>query len=174
MKKDVKDAIRKEANRVHEAVMYSAQGQFEQAKIWNTRNLFLGVPSSGIAGAGGVAGLATTIGKTPVAVMALAAAFLSGIMTVLNYSKKIDQAHASANAYLALQQDVRIFIDIDLDLLSDAEAREVLAKLVARQQEINGTAQIPSPKAYKKAKANIKAGGQSYKADEKLLPKNNQ
>lgn len=164
---DTKVAIKKEANRVHEAVLYSAQGQFEQAKMWNKRSLILGIPASGIAGVGGVVGLATTIGKVPVAIMALVAAFLSSILTVLNYSKKIDQAHSSANAYLALQQDARIFIDIDLDILPTDEAREVLSKLVARQQEINGTALIPSPKAYKQAKVNIKSGGQNYKADKK-------
>ncbi len=165
--KNRKDAIRQEANKVHEAVMYSSQGQFEQAKLWNKRYLFLGIPSSGIAAIAGVAGLATTIGKTPVAIMALLAAFLSGIMTTLNYSKKIDQAHATANAYLALQQDTRIFIDVDLGELPVDEAREILAKLVARQQEINGTALIPSVKAYKKAKSNIKSGGQTYKAIKK-------
>jgi hypothetical protein len=158
-------AIKTEAERVHESTMYSAQGQFEQAKIWNRKNLILGIPASGVAGIAGVTGLATSIGKTWVSILALIAAFLSGIMTTLNYSKKIDQAHASANAYLALQQDARIFIDIDLDNLDEGAARDTLGNLVARQQEINTTAQIPSPTAYKRAKANIESGGQTYEAD---------
>ena len=86
-------------------------------------------------------------------------------MSSLNYSRKIDQAHSSGNAYLSLQQDVRIFLEIDLDKSSEEDARDSLATLVARQQEINSTALLPSEKAYQNAKKNIKTGGQTYKAN---------
>lgn len=164
--KNRKRAIETEAKRIHEAVLYSAQGQFEQAKIWNKRSLLLGIPASAIAAVGGVAGLANLIGKELVAVASIVAAALTAVVTTMNYSKRIDQAHSNANAYLALQQDVRIFIDIDLPGLKDDDAREQLSKLVARQQEINGAALIPSKKAYKRAKTIIKEGGQRYKVDE--------
>lgn len=160
-----KKAIHKEARRIYEATMFSAQGQFEQAKIWSRRSLGLGVPASAIGAVAGVAGLATTIGKEMVAIAAIIAAALTAIVTTLNYSKRIDQAHSNANAYLALQQDTRVFIDVDLRTMNESEAREVLAKLVARQQEINGTALIPSKQAYKRGKANIVKGGQDYQAD---------
>lgn len=163
-----KKAIDIEAKRMHEAVLHSAQGQFEQAKIWNKRSLLLGIPASAIAAIGGVAGLTNVIGKELVAVASIIAAALTAIVTTMNYSKRIDQAHSNANAYLALQQDIRIFIDIDLPGLKEGDAREQLSKLVARQQEINGAALIPSKKAYKRAKAIIEAGGQSYKIDEEV------
>lgn len=166
-----KVSIKKEAERIQEAVMYSAQGQFEQAKIWNRRNTRIGVPATGLSAIAGVTGLATTVGRVPAGIMALLAAFLTSIMTTLNYSRKIDQAHSSGNAYLSLQQDVRIFLEIDLDKATEADARENLAKLVARQQEINGTALLPSEKAYQNAKKNIKGGGQKYKIDGKTKPK---
>lgn len=160
-----KKDIVKEAKRIHEAAMWSSQSQFEQAKIWLKRNAWLGVPSTGLAAIAGVAGLADVLGNVWTGALAITAAFLTAIMTTLNYSKKIDQAHASANAYLALQQDARIFVEVDSKAGSIAELRELLAKLVARQQEINGTAHIPSPKARKRAEKNIDDGRQRYEVD---------
>ena len=156
-----------EAKRVHEATMWSGQSQFEQAKIWSRRNTFLGVPSSGLAAVAGVTGLADIWGNVATGILALSASFLTAILTTLNYSKKIDQAHSSANAYLALQQDARIFIEVDSKAGTVDELRESLATLVARQQEINGTAHIPSPKARGKAEKNINDGRQRYEVDEK-------
>ena len=46
------------------------------------------------------------------------------------------------------------------------EARAILANLVARHQELNATAEIPSKRARKKAKKNIDEGGQTYEVDE--------
>lgn len=158
--------IIKEAKRVHEAAMWGGQSQFEQAKIWSKRNTLLGVPSTGLAAIAGVAGLADVLGNVWTGALAMTAAFLTAILTTLNYSKKIDQAHASANAYLTLQQDARIFIEVDSKGNSIEELRELLAKLVARQQEINGAAHIPSPRARDKAEKNINDGRQRYEVDE--------
>jgi hypothetical protein len=159
-----KDII-KEAKRVHEAAMWSSQSQFEQAKIWSKRNTFLGVPSSGLAAVAGIGGLADLFGNVWTGALAITASFLTAILTTLNYSKKIDQAHSSANAYLSLQQDARIFVEVDSKEGSVKTLREGLSELVARQQEINGTAHIPSPKARERAEKNIKDGRQSYEVD---------
>lgn len=161
-----KKDIVKEAKRIHEATMWSAQSQFEQAKIWSRRNTFIGVPSSGLAAIAGVGGLSNLLGNVWTGVLAITAAFLTAIMTTLNYSKKIDQAHASANAYLALQQDARIFIEVDSKRSSVDDLRDELARLVARQQEINNTAHIPSPRSRKKAEDNINDGRQHYEVDD--------
>lgn len=159
-----KDII-KEAKRVYEAAMWSSQSQFELAKIWSKRNTFLGVPSSGLAAVAGIGGLADLFGNVWTGALAITASFLTAILTTLNYSKKIDQAHSSANAYLSLQQDARIFIEVDSKEGSVKTLREGLSELVARQQEINGTAHIPSPKARERAEKNIKDGRQSYEVD---------
>lgn len=161
-----KDII-KEAKRIHEATMWSGQSQFEQAKIWSRRNTFLGVPSTGLAAVAGVGGLANLFGNVWTGLLAIVASFLTAVLTTLNYSKKIDQAHASANAYLSLQQDARIFIEVDSKSNTVEELRELLAKLVARQQEINTSAHIPSPKARNLAGKNIKDGRQHYEVDDK-------
>ena len=93
-----KKDIVKEAKRIHEAAMWSAQSQFEQAKIWSNRNTWLGIPSTGLSAVAGVGGLADIIGNVWTGSLAIAASFLTAILTTLNYSKKVDQAHASANA----------------------------------------------------------------------------
>lgn len=160
-----KDII-KEATRVHEAAMWSSQCQFEQAKIWSKRSTVLGVPSSGLAAVAGVGGLADLFGNVWTGALAITASFLTTILTTLNYSKKIDQAHSSANAYLSLQQDTRIFIEIDSKEGHIKTLRERLSELVARQQEINGASQIPTQNARKRAEKNIKRGYQSYDVDE--------
>lgn len=41
--------IAEEADRIHESALYSAQGQFEQAKLWRMINLLLGVPGAALA-----------------------------------------------------------------------------------------------------------------------------
>lgn len=161
-----KKDIVNEAKRIHEAVMWSSQSQFEQAKIWSRRNTLIGVPSSGLAAIAGIGGLSDLFGNVLTGALAITAAFLTAVMTTLNYSKKIDQAHATANAYLALQQDARIFIEIDSKKASSNSLREDLAKLVARQQEINNAAFIPSPTARKRAEKNIKDGRQHYEVDD--------
>lgn len=154
-----------EAKRVHEASMWSSQSQFEQAKIWSRRNNFLGIPSTGLAAVAGVGGLADLFGNVWTGALAITASFLTAILTTLNYSKKVDQAHSSANAYLALQQDARIFIEVDSKSGNAKTLREGLSELVARQQEINSTAQIPSPKARNRAEKNINDGRQRYEVD---------
>jgi hypothetical protein len=46
------------------------------------------------------------------------------------------------------------------------EARAALGELIARQQEVNKSAPIPSKRAYKRARRNIEGGGQTYEADD--------
>src|SRR6266511_2461054 len=133
-----------EAKRVEESAKWSGQGQFEQAKIWRGSNYALGVPAT-----------------------ALAAAAFGAVMTSLNLARRIEQAQTAANAYLALQQDARVFYEIDVHAMGYEEARAALGELIARQQEVNKSAPIPSKRAYKRARRNIEGGGQTYEVDEK-------
>lgn len=96
----------------------------------------------------------------------MVAAGTGAVATSLGAPKTKTLAHASGNAYLALQQDCRNFIEVDLDYTPVDEARAVLTNLVARHQELNATAEIPSRRARKKAKKNIEEGGQTYEVDE--------
>ncbi|MFD8395553.1 SLATT domain-containing protein [Streptomyces sp. NPDC059680] len=161
-----RDQLSKEAKRVEESAMWSGQGQFEQAKIWRGTNLSLGTPATALAAIAGAATLASTAGRYWAAVAALSAAALSAVMTSLGLARRIEQAQTAANAYLALQQDARVFYDIDLPAMEYGEARAALGELIARQQEVNKSAPIPTKRAYRRARKNIEGGGQNYNVDE--------
>src|SRR6266511_1073612 len=122
-----------EAKRVEESGKWSGQGQFEQAKIWRGSNYALGVPGAALAAIAGAA--------------ELAAAAFGAVMTSLNLARRIEQAQTAANAYLALQQDARVFYEIDVHTMGYEEARAALGELIARQQEVNKSAPIPSKRA---------------------------
>ena len=161
----MKDKLRDEAKRVHESAMYSAQNQFEYSKTWRRVDRWLGGSAALIAALSGAGGLSEVISAKWAGLVALVAAGLGAVATSLGAPKAKDRAHSSANALLALQQDTRIFLNIDLDNLEDDEAREQLRTLVARQQELNATAEIPSGRAWKKAQKNINNGRQTYEVD---------
>ncbi|HWJ96634.1 MAG TPA: SLATT domain-containing protein, partial [Acidimicrobiales bacterium] len=164
---DRRTRLREEAQRVEESAMYSAQSQFEYSKTWRRVDRWLGGAAAVLAAASAAGGLSEVLSAQWAGVIALAAAGTAAVAASLGAPKAKDRAFSSANALLALQQDARIFINLDLDELSDDDAREQLRTLVARQQELNATAEIPSGRAWKRSKANIESGTQTYKADQK-------
>ncbi|HWZ65389.1 MAG TPA: SLATT domain-containing protein [Patescibacteria group bacterium] len=160
-----REAMRKEAKRIHESAVHSAQNQFEYSRTWRSVDRWLGSFAALLAAIAGAGGLSQVFSAQWVGLIALAAAGMGAVATSLGAPKTKTLAHASANAYLALQQDCRNFIEVDLDYVSTGEARETLAKLIARHQELNATAEIPSKRAREKAKKNIDEGGQLYEVD---------
>lgn len=158
-------SLKEEAQRVHESATLSAQNQFEYSKTWRRVDRWLGGSAALIAAVSGAGGLSEVISAKWAGLIALAAAGLGAVATSLGAPKAKDRAHASANALLALQQDTRIFLNVDLDELTEDEAREQLRTLVARQQELNATAEIPSGRVWKKAKKNVADGQQKYEVD---------
>jgi hypothetical protein len=159
------DAVGVELSRIEEAAMYAGQAQFEQAKYWRAVNLCLGVPAAILAAIAGGTALASTAGRVPAGIVALVAAGLSAITTTLNAAQRTEQAQAAGNLYLALQSDARIAREADLPRQSFDDAREVLAELRKRQDDINASSALPARFAYWRAKKNIESGGQSYAVD---------
>jgi len=160
-----REAIRDELCRIEESATYSAQGQFEQAKQWRAVNLALGLPASVLAAISGATALASTAGRFLAGVLALAAAAFGAILTTVNASHRTSQASAAANAYLEIQTAARQARLVDLDHLPVEDARTALAELSARRDEQNKTAESPNRFAYRRAKRNLRAGGQSYAVD---------
>lgn len=161
----IRDGIVAELLRLEESSRYSAQAQFSQAKIWRATNLWLGVPSAALAAIAGGTGLATTEGRTVIAVLALLAAGLGAIMTTLNAARRAELAHAVANAYLALENDARIIRTIHLYQDELPELRRELGDLAARRSDINATAEIPFRIAYWSAKRSIASGATTFDVD---------
>ena len=145
--------------------MHSAQSQFSSSKFWRGLNFALGVPAASLAAVAGAAGLAEATSARTAAVIALVAAALMAVMTTLNAAQRADQSRASANAYLALQGDVRVLRTIDLADLSREDARQRLGELVERRNTLNDTAPVPALLAYVFGRRNIVKGRQTYEVD---------
>jgi hypothetical protein len=159
------EAIAAEADRLHESALWSAQGQFEQAKLWRSLNAVLGVPAAVLAAVSGGTGLASSGNGTTPAILALLAAAFGATLTTVNASRRMTQAQAGANAYLEIQTAARQFLTVDLPTLDWQAAREQLTTLTQRRDEVNKTADPPGWYAYWRAKRNLTSGGQDYKVD---------
>lgn len=146
--------------------MVAAQTQLEQSKRWSRANLWLGISSSAAAGVAGTLALAQPELAVVAGPLALIAAVLGVILTSLNANARTNAAASAGNAYLSVQNDARQARLVDLDHESVEEMRGRLAELTARRDEQNKTAEVPSQRAYRRAQANIKEGGQSYAVDE--------
>lgn len=162
---DIKAEMNKEASRIHESAMYSAQTQFAYSKSWRSVDRWLGGFAALVAATSAAGGLSTVLSARWTGLIALVSAGAGAVASSLGAPKTKTQAHASANAYLALQQDARNFINIDLPKMNVDEARDQLGKLIARQQELNATTEIPSGRAWRKAKSEVEGGNQKYEVD---------
>lgn len=167
--------IGREAARIHESSEFSAQAQFEQAKIWRTLNYWLGVPAAATAALAGSAILGGrgdwtfygVPGFVLGGVLALASAALSATLTTINAARRMNQAQSSGNAYLQLQTEARQLITIDLRNALHEDARQALQAITNSRNELNKTAEVPGRLAYRRARKNLYVnGGQDYSVDE--------
>lgn len=130
----------------------------------NSRSL--GRPAAaGLAAISGVGGLAKLLSVQWAGGIAVAAALVGAIAATITARQVTEKAGVSANSYRALEQDTRMFLQLDLDSMAIEDARNTLQELVNRQQQLNREAVIPSDKAWKRAKKQVEAGSQTYKVD---------
>lgn len=161
-----RDEIRKEAERIHESATLASETQFEYAKRWRRVDRWIGGLAAALAGAAGVGGLADVLSVRWAGFIAICSAVAGAVAASLGAPKTKEKASISANAYRTLQQDARIFVNVDLPRLDQGDARERLQSLVDRLQELNRDAEIPSPGAWSRAKRAIGGGAQRYGVDE--------
>lgn len=158
------DAVRKEAERIRESAVYSAQGQFEAAKRWRWRHWSGGVLAAGL-GTGGA--ILTFAECSPVlaGAVTLGGAVTAAAMTGVRPDQLAERAQASGNEYTSLRNAARRFIDVDAQSLPHDEVRAALEELAGRADGLDRAAD-PIPRwAYERAKKNIAAGGQDFEAD---------
>lgn len=158
--------IEKEAKRIYESAGLASETQFEYSKRWRRADRWFGGAASVLAGIAGVGGLSEVVSIQWAGFIAIMSAVAAAIAASLGAPKSKEKAAIAANAYRALQQDARIFIQIDLPALADAEARERLQSLIDRLQELNKEAEIPSQKAWHRAKKQVESGSQMYEVDQ--------
>lgn len=162
---DIKYEIDRELQRIEESAEHSKEAQFAASKNWRAANLGLGVPASVLAAIAGGAGLAGSWSVQVVGGAALLVAVLGGIMTTLNAAQRAEQSAASANSYLSIHDDARVLRNIDLARLTDDEARDALAQLIARRDEVNHTTPLPSTLAFWQGRRNIEKGRTRHEVD---------
>ncbi len=88
---------------VEEGTKWSAQGQFEQAKLWRAAHLTLGVPAAALAAIAGATALASTTGRVAAGIIALVSAGLSAVASSLDAAGRAESAQTSGNRYLAVR-----------------------------------------------------------------------
>lgn len=166
MKKTESEQISRELRRIEESAMYGAEAQFEYAKKWRRVDRLLAALAAVGAGISGVGVLTEVLGATAAGVIAIASAGVGAVAASLNAPQTKERAAGSANAYRALQQDARVLRSVDLNDLGLQDARAALKQLVDRLQDLNETSEIPSDRAWKKAKSQIDRGSQEYEVDD--------
>jgi NAD/NADP transhydrogenase beta subunit len=150
------DEIRREAEKVHEAATYASETQFEYAKNWRRVDRWLGSASAALA----------AVTAKWAGLIAVLAALVGAVAASISAPKTKEKASVAANSYRALQQDVRVFLRIDLGAMSSEDARQKLQELMDRLQQLNREAEIPSKKAWERARAQIEGGSQKYENEQ--------
>lgn len=160
-----REAIRKEVSRIHESSVYSAQGQFEAAKLWRLLHWSLGVLTAGLSV---VAAVITFAANAQVAsgVLAVLAALTASALTCARPDKLAELAQTSGNDYTTLRNDARRLREILVPADSLFELRKALSELSGRISDLDHAAD-PIPRfAYLLSKRNIvKDGGQTFNED---------
>lgn len=158
-------ATGKELSRLEESARWSSQNQFEQGKFWRGCNLALGVPASILGLASGGAAITELLPAWIVGTATLTAAALTGIMTVLSAERRAHRAQTCANAFHDIQDDARRMLLMDLRTMNVNTARGELRILTDRYSETRHTADAPAGWFYRKARKNLRRGGQSFAID---------
>lgn len=158
-------AIRDEASRIHESAVFSAQGQFEAAKVWGTVHWSLGGFVAVISALSAVLTFASEVQMLSGA-LAVLAALAAAVLTTGRPDRLAERAAARGNDYTALRNDVRRLLSVHAPNDSISALRKRLDGIAGRAAGLDQEAD-PIPRfAYKAAKRNIEGdGGQTFRAD---------
>jgi len=158
-------AIIKEAERITEDALYSAKGHFEAARDWERWHYWIGIPAAILAAASGVSALK----DSPIlaAILAFLVAVLTALTTFLNPRERANQQQAAGNAYKSLQNDARIFAEVECAAPASTSLRETLSALNSRRNELNEKSPLIPRSAFERGRKGILAGEATYVADRK-------
>lgn len=158
-------AVNSEVSRIHESAVWSAQGQFEAAKLWRMAHWLLGAIAAALSAAAAVITFAAEA-QVLSGILAILAAITAAVLTGARPDKLAERAQTSGNSYTSLRNDARRLRDIYVPRDSLQDLRQALESLAERVAELDQAADpIPRP-AYLRAKRNIEGdGGQTFEGE---------
>lgn len=158
-------AIQAEVARILESAVFSAQGQFEAAKVWRALHWTLGVLTAALSTLAAVLTFATDA-QAASGVLAVLVAIVAAVLTSSRPDKLAERAVSRGNDYTTLRNDARRVLHLQVSSDEVCVLREALEGLAGRASDLDHTSD-PIPRfAYNRAKRNIERdGGQQFEVD---------
>jgi hypothetical protein len=153
-----RQAIADELRRLEEDATYASQSQFEASKFWRLWHWTLGIPAAVLAAVAGFTGLASVTGRIPAAILALIAAVMGGLLTVVEPNKRGRQAQAAGVAYNEVRVGARQARSVYLPSAQIEEGRRRLSGLTEQKNQVDRVAEPTNTYAFWRAKRNVEAG----------------
>lgn len=138
-------AVAAEFCRIEEVCSRASRAQWETVRIWRVINLGLGASAVVAAGVAGSVVLAGDRYPIIAGALALVAAMLTTIISMVGPARKENQAVEAAKAYQSAETAARQSRQVDLPGHSFAQARQSLGELTERWHAANRTA-TPVPR----------------------------
>jgi hypothetical protein len=158
-------AIRKEAARLEEDVLYSEKSHFSIGTVWTRVHYFLGIPACVLAALAGVS--KTTPFAELVPILAIASSALTALLTFLAPDRVAAQHMTAGKAYSELRGRIRRFINVHAQPGGQnvATLAKQLEELAVSKTEIQRTSPHTGGLAYRMGKASVGRGEHAYKVD---------
>jgi hypothetical protein len=138
-------AVSAELHRIEDACARGAREQGDAARLWRVANLGLGTAAVLTSGVAGSLVLATASLDPIAGGMALGAALLTTIISMVGPARRETQATEAAKAYQTVQTLTRQVCQVDLPGQRFEQARRALADLTERWHAVNRAA-VPVPR----------------------------
>ena len=170
MPAELLQGLKSQAKMIYIDAAYSGKGHLNAAEKWQRRSTWLGVPATAASSflAAGAAVSALLDGVPWVtAILAGGSAVLTGLKTFLQPEEKANSHGAKGNQYLAIRNDARAFLEIDVRAgLPKDQLVNSIKDLRRRYNDLlQADPQLSEPDAFEKARRGIEAGETSYKDD---------
>ena len=160
-----REAIQAEVARILESAVFSAQGQFEAAKVWRALHWTLGVLAAALST---LAAVLTFVTDAQVAsgTLAVVAAIAAAVLTSCRPDKLAERAVVRGNDYTTLRNDARRLLHVQVPNDDIRVLREALDELAVCASDLDHSSDLIPRFAYNKAKRNIERdGGQHFEVD---------
>lgn len=160
----LRDAIRRECERLEEDSLYSARGHFEASRSWGRLHLIVGVPTAVLAALASIS--AFNSAPELAGALSILVAALSAVSTFLNPAEKSQGYHVAGAAFNGVRTRARLLREVKaLSTLTDDELAQLLEQLVEEKDQLNLKSPPIPRQAFERARKGIEAGEASYTAD---------